>query len=170
MKLSLFSFTFAASIFSGVNGNAILPKKSCNSLSASASVCPSTSPPLNLNHGLHATLALRGGEVFEVDTLEAVEDIIMKASNEGKLVVIDFSATWCGPCKIISPEYDEFSELAEFSNVVFLKVDVDENPETAAKYSVSAMPTFLFIKRGEVVDKLMGANSPALKSMIAKHS
>lgn len=54
----------------------------------------------------------------------------------------------------------------EFTNIVFLKVDVDENPETAVKYQVSAMPTFLFIKRGEVVDKLMGANPAALKQML----
>ena len=50
--------------------------------------------------------------------------------------------------------------------VVFLKVDVDENPETAAKYSVSAMPTFLFIKGGEIVDRLMGANPDRLREMI----
>ena len=45
-------------------------------------------------------------------------------------------------------------------------MDVDENPETAAKYAVSAMPTFLFIKRGDVVDKLMGTNPAALKTML----
>ncbi len=56
----------------------------------------------------------------------------------------------------------------KFSNVVFVKVDVDENPETAAKYEVSAMPTFLFIKRGEVVDKLMGANPQALEGMLTE--
>lgn len=63
-------------------------------------------------------------------------------------------------------KYHELSEAGEFSNVIFLKVDVDENPETAARYEVSAMPTFLFIKRGEVVDKLMGANPAALKEML----
>jgi thioredoxin 1 len=52
------------------------------------------------------------------------------------------------------------------SNVVFVKVDVDENPETAAKYSVSAMPTFVFIKEGEVVDRLMGANAARLQELI----
>ena len=51
-------------------------------------------------------------------------------------------------------------------NIVFVKVDVDENSETAAKYSVSAMPTFIFIKKGEVVDKLMGANPLKLKEML----
>ena len=55
------------------------------------------------------------------------------------------------------------------SNVVFVKVDVDENPETAAKYSVSAMPTFVFIKGGEVVDRLMGANAARLQELIQEH-
>jgi len=55
------------------------------------------------------------------------------------------------------------------SDVVFIKVDVDDNPDTAAKYSVSAMPTFLFIKGGEVVDRLMGANPDRLQELINEH-
>jgi thioredoxin 1 len=55
------------------------------------------------------------------------------------------------------------------SDVVFVKVDVDENPDTAAKYSVSAMPTFFFIKGGEVVDRLMGANPARLQELIQEH-
>ena len=54
-------------------------------------------------------------------------------------------------------------------DVVFVKVDVDENPDTAAKYSVSAMPTFIFIKGGEVVDRLMGANPARLQELINEH-
>ena len=54
-------------------------------------------------------------------------------------------------------------------NVVFIKVDVDENPDTAAKYSVSAMPTFIFVKGGEVVDRLMGANPSRLQELIEEH-
>lgn len=107
--------------------------------------------------------SLRGGAVLEPTTLSDVEGILLKASAEGKLVVIDFSATWCGPCKMIAPLFKELSE--DNPNVVFLKVDVDENPDTAAKYGVSAMPTFVFIKKGEVVDRLMGANPAALKDM-----
>jgi thioredoxin 1 len=57
----------------------------------------------------------------------------------------------------------------EMSNVVFVKVDVDENPDTAAKYSVSAMPTFVFIKGGDVVDRLMGANAARLQELIQEH-
>jgi thioredoxin 1 len=64
----------------------------------------------------------------------------------------------------------QFKELSEkFPNVAFLKVDVDENPDTAAKYSVSAMPTFVFIKHGEVVDRLMGANAARLEELIEEH-
>jgi len=64
----------------------------------------------------------------------------------------------------------QFKELSEqFEDVVFLKVDVDENPDTAAKYSVSAMPTFIFIKGGEVVDRLMGANPDRLQELILEH-
>lgn len=57
----------------------------------------------------------------------------------------------------------------EYTDVVFMKVDVDENPETAAKYSVSAMPTFLFIKSGEVIDRVMGANVQRLQELIQEH-
>ncbi len=67
---------------------------------------------------------------------------------------------------MIAPLYHELSEMSEFSNIVFLKVDVDENPDTAMKFQVSAMPTFLFIKSGQVVDKMMGANPAKLKDLL----
>jgi thioredoxin 1 len=70
-------------------------------------------------------------------------------------------------CFLLISQFNEMSE--DISDVVFLKVDVDENPETAAKFSVSAMPTFVFIKGGEVVDRLMGANAPRLQELIEEH-
>lgn len=64
----------------------------------------------------------------------------------------------------------QFKELSEaIKDVVFIKVDVDENPDTAAKYNVSAMPTFVFLKAGEVVDRLMGANPTRLQELIDEH-
>ena len=77
------------------------------------------------------------------------------------------SLRWCGPCKMIAPLFAELSEA--FDDVIFVKVDVDENPETAAMYGVSAMPTFVFIKDGDVVDRLMGANPTRLQEMIEDH-
>ena len=64
----------------------------------------------------------------EPETLDEVESLLLKAGSEGKLVVIDFSASWCGPCQAIAPLYKELSE--QLTDVVFLKVDVDENPDS----------------------------------------
>jgi len=65
---------------------------------------------------------------------------------------------------MVAPYYEQLSE--EFPDIVFLKVDVDECQDIAMKYDVSAMPTFLFLKQGEVVDRMMGANLPKLKEMM----
>lgn len=117
-------------------------------------------------------LNIRGGEVTQVDTMEDLNSIILSASASGKLVVIDFSAVWCPPCKAIFPLYQELSEeyADEDSSAIFLKVDVDENPEAAANFQVSAMPTFLFIKGGEVIDRMMGADPNKLQALIQEYS
>jgi hypothetical protein len=61
----------------------------------------------------------------------------------------------------------QFKEMSEImTNVVFVKIDVDENPDAAARYNVSAMPTFVFIKGGEVIDRLMGANPARLQELM----
>jgi len=73
-----------------------------------------------------------------------------------KLVVVDLFAEWCGPCKVISPIIDEIS--IEFENEISVgKVDVDNNSEIANKYNIRNIPTILFIKDGQVVDKLVGS-------------
>jgi thioredoxin 1 len=85
-----------------------------------------------------------------------------------KLVVIDFFATWCGPCKMIAPKIEQMA--AEMPNVVFLKVDVDEAEDAAQEYNITAMPTFLFIKNKAKVAELMGANADKLKELVKTHS
>lgn len=67
----------------------------------------------------------------------------------GKLVVIDFHATWCGPCKVIGPKFEELAAIHD--SVVFVKVDVDECEDIATEYDISSMPTFKFVKNGQVV-------------------
>ncbi|XP_059468328.1 thioredoxin-2-like [Neocloeon triangulifer] len=79
-----------------------------------------------------------------------------------KLVIVDFHATWCGPCKMIAPLLET---LAENPNLVVLKVDVDECEDLAAEYNISAMPTFIFIKNKVKVDTLTGANPDKLKNL-----
>ncbi|PWN48877.1 thioredoxin-domain-containing protein [Violaceomyces palustris] len=90
------------------------------------------------------------------------------SSAGGKLVVVDFHAQWCGPCKVIAPVYENLAK--QFTNVVFLKVDVDAVQPVAQKYSIRAMPTFLFIKNKSVVDTLQGANASKLQQLLRQHS
>ncbi len=78
--------------------------------------------------------------------------------GESRVVVIDFWATWCGPCRMIAPIINQLAE--EYANqAVVGKVDVDANPEIAMKYGVRSIPTILYIKDGVVVDKHVGATT-----------
>jgi len=77
-------------------------------------------------------------------------------------VVIDFFATWCGPCKRIAPTYERLAQ--SLSSVVFLKVDVDESPELVNEFDVSSMPTFVFLKDGQEVKRVEGADMAQLES------
>jgi len=86
----------------------------------------------------------------------------------GKAVLIDFFATWCGPCKVIAPKLEAFS--VAYPNVVILKVDVDDADDVALKYSISAMPTFKVFKNGLEVDSLLGADEGKLEAMIKKYN
>ncbi|XP_046439820.1 thioredoxin-2-like [Daphnia pulex] len=85
----------------------------------------------------------------------------------GKLVVVDFYATWCGPCKMIAPKIEAMSK--EMPNVVFVKVDVDECEDVASEYNISCMPTFLYLKNGVKVAEFSGANEDQLRKLIDQH-
>jgi thioredoxin 1 len=73
------------------------------------------------------------------------------------LTIIDFWAQWCGPCRILGPIIDTLA--TENTDINIYKIDVDGSPESCAKYGIRSIPTVLFLKDGEVVDKFTGAKS-----------
>ncbi|GIV33220.1 MAG: thioredoxin-2 [Chitinophagales bacterium] len=73
-----------------------------------------------------------------------------------KLSLLDFWAEWCGPCRAIAPIVDELSKEYE-GRAIIGKVNVDENPEVTTRYGIRNIPTLLFIKNGQIVDKQVGA-------------
>ncbi|KAM4067340.1 thioredoxin domain-containing protein [Hirsutella rhossiliensis] len=98
--------------------------------------------------------------VIEITSAEQFEEII----RANPKVAVDFMATWCGPCRLISPVFKQLSE--QYKDIVFLSVDVDKVAPVAQKYSVRAMPTFIMFKDGEKFDDIMGANKVGLEDKI----
>ncbi|XP_057770605.1 thioredoxin H2 [Salvia miltiorrhiza] len=84
-----------------------------------------------------------------------------------KLMVVDFTATWCGPCKFMAPAFDAMS--AKYTDVDFVKVDVDELADVAREFAVQAMPSFVLLKQGKEVDRVVGAKKDELEKKICKH-
>lgn len=79
--------------------------------------------------------------------------------NGEKPVLLDFSAAWCGPCRMVAPILDEIAD--ERSDIVVGKIDVDEEPELASAFHVSSIPLLVYLKNGEVVDQTLGARPKA---------
>ena len=85
-------------------------------------------------------------------------------------VLVDFWATWCGPCRALAPKIDELSSTYT-GKVKFVKMDVDQNPETAGRFGVRGIPTLILFKNGQMVDQLVG-NQPkeVIENVLQKHS
>ncbi len=96
------------------------------------------------------------------------DSVLAAAAAQGKSVVVDFTATWCGPCQKIAPIYEALAK--EFPQCEFIKVDVDENQETAMECGVSAMPTFKVYKDKVEVGMVRGADPNGLRALIQQHA
>jgi len=86
-----------------------------------------------------------------------------------KNVIVDFYATWCGPCKAISPVFEQLATTnSKPGKLAFAKVDTDRNTDIVGQYGITAMPTFLVLKNGQVVETIRGANTSALRTAVSR--
>lgn len=87
--------------------------------------------------------------------------------KESEGSVVDWTATWCGPCQMIAPHFLELAKLN--ASIKFLKVDLDEHQNLATQHNIKSVPTFCFFKRGVEVDRMTGNNPAGLSDRVRRH-
>ncbi|XP_057470541.1 thioredoxin-like protein CXXS1 [Actinidia eriantha] len=102
--------------------------------------------------------------VVKIQSKDSWESYLSQATNQGCPIVTHFTASWCMPSVVMNPFFEELAST--YQDVLFLTVDVDDVKEVATKYEIKAMPTFLLMKEGAQVDKLIGANPDEIKKRI----
>ena len=102
---------------------------------------------------------------------KAITDATFEAETKEGLVLVDFWATWCGPCRMQAPILEKLSQEFSEDELKILKMDVDENPETARACGIMSIPTLLFKKDGQVVKQVAGVHTAAqIKAIVAELS
>jgi len=105
---------------------------------------------------------------MSITHVTSLSELDRHLSSKDKLTVIDFHATWCGPCHAIAPTFESLAKRHTNSN--FIKCDVDQAKDVAQKYRVTAMPTFIFLKGSNQVDQIRGADKRALEATVVRHA
>ncbi|KAI3920799.1 hypothetical protein MKW98_005625 [Papaver atlanticum] len=124
-------------------------------------------PPQKKTPDQDAVSALNEGHVLSVHSKTELDTKFTAASSLSRLVILYFTAAWCGPCRFMCPLYQSLAE--KHPKIVFVKVDIDEARDVAAHWSISSVPTFFFIKNGKEIDRVVGADKAGLETKIAQH-
>ncbi|ESV54485.1 thioredoxin [Streptococcus agalactiae LMG 14747] len=102
---------------------------------------------------------------------QVVTDKTFEQETAEGLVLVDFWATWCGPCLMQTPILEQLSEEFDEEELKIVKIDVDENPNTAQSFGIMSIPTLLFKKDGEVVKQVAGVHTKdQIKAIVAELS
>lgn len=101
--------------------------------------------------------------------VKAITDATFETETKEGLVLVDFWATWCGPCRMQAPILEKLSQEFSEDELKILKMDVDENPETARAFGIMSIPTLLFKKDGQVVKQVAGVHTAdQIKAIVAE--
>lgn len=104
--------------------------------------------------------------IYQVVDKEDLDKQLLEVGE--KLAVVEFFAIWCGPCKFATPEYETIAN--EFTNVVFMKIDADDNEALMLEFEITALPTYLFFKSNKLVDKYIGSQLENFRKIIETHA
>ncbi|PWY74016.1 thioredoxin [Aspergillus eucalypticola CBS 122712] len=104
-----------------------------------------------------------------VTAIESLRDF-QTLIDSGDVVIVDFWADWCGPCRMMSPIFEQLASIPESSAIKFTKVDIDTQPEISEEVGIRSLPTFMVFKDGQKLDELVGANPPGLHTLIQRHA
>jgi len=84
------------------------------------------------------------------------------------VVIIDFWAPWCGPCRVVRPVFEKLASQPDFASITFAKVNTDDQPDIASEVGIRAMPTFMVFQNGNKVDDLVGADPQRLEQLVRR--
>ncbi|KAG2302527.1 hypothetical protein Bca52824_031178 [Brassica carinata] len=118
-------------------------------------------------HDAPSSTETKNGLVVEMESRRQWRSLFDSMKGSNKLLVIDFTATWCGPCKAMEPRVKEI--VSRYPEAVFARVDVDKFMDVAGTYKANTLPAFVFVKRGEEIDRVVGAKPDELVYKIEKH-
>ncbi|EIM90131.1 thioredoxin TrxA [Stereum hirsutum FP-91666 SS1] len=102
-----------------------------------------------------------------VTPIESLDDFNATINNKDKVVIVDFWATWCRPCKMIGPVFEKYSNI--YTDIEFRKVETDSQPEISQEMSIRSLPTFIAFKDGQKLQELPGVNPVALEVRIVRY-
>ncbi|KAJ3705814.1 hypothetical protein LUZ61_009519 [Rhynchospora tenuis] len=112
--------------------------------------------------------AFQDGKVIVVRSQYDLTTRLNAASNASRLSILYFTATWCGPCRVMAPLFEKLAQ--KHPQIVFLKLDIDQLGSVAQEWNVTSVPTFFFVKNGKTVDTVRGADNNGLERTIALHA